>query len=190
MGIQVGVVSGGIGCHGVSARVSNQFDWIRETTCRHSASPPASFKCDKLRTIGSEEIPEDITQDLALPGELGISNEAPYAWELMIQEDFSDPGLFGNTVNDVKHYRTTHNRAGVVRLGDGAGVAGSRAITYLLLTVPIQKYECRLPFFQLCDTEMQFVFSFSWTTAAPLMKDAGVLCTHSRTTSGKLQVLS
>merc|ERR1711982_35686 len=66
----------------------------------------------------------------------------------------------------------------------------SRAIAYLLLAVPIQKYECRLPFFQLCDTEMQFVFSFSWTTAAPLMKDAGVLCTHSRTTSGKLQVLS
>ena len=44
--VQVGVVSWGLGCAHkdflvVYSRVSSAYDWIRETTCRRSVSPPA-----------------------------------------------------------------------------------------------------------------------------------------------------
>mmetsp|Transcript_8798 Transcript_8798/g.18606 ORF Transcript_8798/g.18606 Transcript_8798/m.18606 type:complete len:421 (+) Transcript_8798:343-1605(+) len=48
--VQVGLVSGGIGCAlpdfpGVYTRISHYYEWIREEVCEHSLYPPADFEC-------------------------------------------------------------------------------------------------------------------------------------------------
>mmetsp|Transcript_5987 Transcript_5987/g.11530 ORF Transcript_5987/g.11530 Transcript_5987/m.11530 type:complete len:420 (-) Transcript_5987:287-1546(-) len=48
--VQVGLVSGGIGCAlpdfpGVYTRISHYYEWIREEVCERSLYPPADFEC-------------------------------------------------------------------------------------------------------------------------------------------------
>jgi hypothetical protein len=68
--VQVGVVLWRFGCAqkdfpGLYSRVSSAYDWIRETTCRRSVSPPADFNCDDMKLSLLTEVAQSILKDLA-----------------------------------------------------------------------------------------------------------------------------
>merc|ERR1712127_922218 len=102
--LQVGVVSWGISCAhedfpGVYARISAQYDWIRQNVCEGSSDPPAYFDCENIASLGDEE-----------------------GWTTIVEEDFTnDFGLFWQHDNNANHYTSAMGRSGVVRIANGEG---------------------------------------------------------------------
>ena len=102
--LQVGVVSWGISCAhkdfpGVYARVSSQYDWIRQNVCEGSSDPPAYFECESIERQVDEE-----------------------GWATVVDENFADGfGLFDQLGNNGNHYTSAMERSGVVRIANGNG---------------------------------------------------------------------
>lgn len=70
--VQVGLVSGGIGCAlpdfpGVYTRISVFYDWIKEEVCERSSYPPAEFECGiEVEVHWSNDYDGHGSNDLAL----------------------------------------------------------------------------------------------------------------------------
>ena len=117
--LQVGVVSWGKSCAhkdfpGVYARISAQYDWIKQQVCDGSANPPASFECESLTgVVETQELPVWST----------YMEDVDDGWSTIIEEDFEHGGfgLFDQHGNNGNHYATAMKRSGVVHISNGEG---------------------------------------------------------------------
>ena len=93
--IQVGIVSWGFSCAdvnfpGVYSRISSQYDWMRNTICENSMSPPEYLNCDPISTGGgitNEPTPSPVTAQqlkglITIFVETDPTNPEDLGWEL------------------------------------------------------------------------------------------------------------
>jgi len=95
--VQVGVVSSGLGCAldsfpGVYARISAEYDWIRNAVCELSSDPPGYLGCPG-EVIAAFAYPRQVLAEVTIAIEL---DGAPGDTSFVLEED---PGLAAKTAS-------------------------------------------------------------------------------------------
>ena len=121
---------------GVYARVSAQYDWIKEQVCDKGSSAPASFGCGgstptvpPLTPATTQATTPQVSTQIAqvtTPPTQGVNFQGPESegWIKIIEEDFTNAfGIFDQPpgTNSATHYVTAMERSDVVRIHGGTG---------------------------------------------------------------------